>query len=161
MPLNSPGTIAAMDAQVQNITDNLPSSASALEDWDAAAAWAPVATAFFSSAAIPVVTPAGILAGEIAFKAAVHSQVDAVNTMTEGALSSGFKAYADEIVKPLNCTPPAPVVHVPPPAAPFLSMSNPPSLSTLPATTNLYNQLLEWAVLGTQTTPAPSTVPWS
>ena len=164
MPIAAPETVGAMNTSVQNIAGNLPTSAEALAAWNAASAWAPVATSFFSSAVIPAVTDLGKAAGEAAFITAVGASSPAANQMTEGALSAGFQAYAAAVVAPTFCNPPLPVVHAPPASAPVLNLSGlAPSESTLPSTTVLYNQLKEWVVSGTQTTPGtpPVTVPWS
>lgn len=164
MPLASPTTITNMDSRVQNITSSLPQTQHEVDNWNAAAAWAPVATAFFSAAAVPSVTDLGKTAGEAAFIAAANGASDSANMLTEQAMSSGFQAYALEVIKPGNCLPIAPVVHAPPPNPPILNLSGlPPSESTLPSTTILYNQLKAWAELGTQTTPGtpPVVVPWS
>lgn len=164
MPLSSPTTITNMDSQVQNITSTLPQTPEAASAWNAAQAWAPVATAFFSSAVIPSVTPAGVSAGESAFVSACQSSTGTTNTLTEAALSAGFTAYAAAIVAPGNCAPPTPVVHAPPVSPLVLSLSTlPASTTSLASTTALHSQLLSWAITGTQTTPGapPVVVPWS
>tara|TARA_B100000886_G_scaffold340102_2_gene307924 strand:- start:1577 stop:2065 length:489 start_codon:yes stop_codon:yes gene_type:complete len=162
MPLADPTTITNMDNAVQTIVGNLPANQEELDAWDCAAAWAPVATAFFSAAAIPSVTDEGKSAGESAFITACHGAAGSTNSMTESALSAGFIAYAATVVAPGMCLPPAPVVHAPPANPLVLVLSGlPPSEATLPSTTVLYNQLLPWAVTGTQTTPPAAVVPWS
>lgn len=163
MPFSTPDTVNSMDEAVQQIVGNLPTDSASAGSWQAANAWAPVATAFFSGGVVPSVTEPGKAAGESAFIAAANGALGGeLNKMSEAALSAGFHAYAAAIVAPGMCLPPAPAVHAPPPAPPPLTLSGlPPSESTLPATTVLYNQLLTWVVSGTQTTPGPVVVPWS
>lgn len=164
MPLASPITADDMDVQVQYIVSSLPQSLEGVSSWSAAQKWAPVATAFFSSAIVPAVTPAGIAAGEAAFVASAESSSPAPNQMTEQALSAGFLAYAAAMAAPGNCLPTAPVIHAPPPSPPSLDLSAlPASETSISSTTVLHSLLTTWAALGTQTTPGtpPVIVPWS
>lgn len=164
MPLASPTTVTEMDAQVQNIITSLPQTSEGAMSWNAAQAWAPVATAFFSAAVIPEVTPVGEIAGVSAFISACQASTGTTNTITQEALSAGFTAYAAAIVAPGNCAPPAPIVHAPPASPLALNLSALPAATTsISSTTVLHSQLLAWAVTGTQTTPGtpPVVVPWS
>ncbi len=165
MPLAAPSTITKMDDALRNITNNLPSTPEAADSWQAAEAWGPVATAYFSEAVIPSVTEIGKTVGEQAFVAACKASMGAeTNKVNEASLAAGFAAYAMAVCAPGACNPPAPVVHAPPMGQPAISFQTvPPSDSTLPATTTLHTQLMAWVVSGTQTTPGapPVVLPWS
>ena len=166
MPLADTGTVTSMmDNAIQNITNNLPTTEDGVAAWDAAAQWAPVATAFFSNMAVPSVTPLGVVAGEAAFITAAKETVGSDNSMSDAGLAAGFKAYADALVAvPANIMPIPPITHTSPTTSPEINLSAvAPSETTLPATTILYNQLLPWAVTGIQTTPGapPVVAPWT
>lgn len=166
MPLADMGTVTSMmDNAIQNITNNLPTTEEGVAGWDAAAQWAPVASAFFSNMTIPTVTPLGVAAGESAFITAAKAAVGATNSMSDSGLAAGFKAYADALVAvPGNITPVLPITHTSPITSPEINLSAvAPSETTLPTTTILYNQLLPWAVTGIQTTPGapPVVAPWT
>lgn len=163
MSFSLPTTITAMDASVQEIVNSLPQSHEGAEAWNAAQAWAPVATSFFSSAGIPAMTELGKSAGELAFISACQASTGTTNTITQQSLSAGFTAYAAAAVVPGNCLPAAPIAHAPPVAPLVLNLSAvPAATSSLSSTEILHTQLSAWAVTGTQTTPGapPVVVPW-
>ena len=154
-----------MDNAIKNINSNLPTTPETASAWQAAEAWGPVATAYFSAALIPAVTDIGKTVGEQAFVAACKAAMGAeTNKVNESALAAGFAAYALAVCAPGACNPTAPVVHAPPAGQPAISFASvAPSESTLPATTTLHTQLMAWVVSGTQTTPGapPVVLPWS